>query len=57
MLTVHIVQMARQYESYGYRQITGLLIAGGWSVNHKRVERVWRREGLAAEKLQTRAGF
>ncbi|TQS69978.1 transposase [Rhodobacteraceae bacterium] len=41
--------MARKYESYGYRQITGLLAAGEWSVNHKRVERVWRREGLFRE--------
>jgi transposase InsO family protein len=30
----------------GYRRITALLCHQGWRVNHKRVERIWRREGL-----------
>jgi transposase InsO family protein len=32
--------------------ITGLLKAEGWRVNHKRVERLWRREGLKVPKKQ-----
>jgi hypothetical protein len=28
------------------RRITALLCHAGWTVNHKRVERIWRREGL-----------
>ena len=31
---------------YGSRRIMALLRAEGWRVNHKRVERLWRREGL-----------
>ena len=45
-LIEQIVDLASQYGRYGYRRITGLLRAGGWKVNHKRVERLWRREGL-----------
>ena len=28
----------------------------GWSVNHKRVERIWRREGLKVPKKQPKRG-
>ena len=45
-LTAAILELARQYGRYGYRRITALLRAGAWQVNHKRVERIWRREGL-----------
>lgn len=45
-LTERIVSLACQYGRYGYRQITNLLLADGWHVNHKRVERIWRQEGL-----------
>lgn len=44
--------MASQYGRYGYRQVTGLLRNEGWRVNHKRVERIWRREGLKVPKKQ-----
>jgi transposase InsO family protein len=37
---------------YGYRQITALLQQEGWRVNHKRVERIWRQEGLKVPKKQ-----
>ena len=49
-LTARIVELATQYERYGYRLITGLLRNEGWKVNHKRVERIWRREGLKVPK-------
>jgi putative transposase len=32
--------------------ITGLLRNEGWNVNHKRVERIWRKEGLKVPKKQ-----
>ena len=51
-LTEAIVRLARQYGRYGYRMITGLLRAEGWRVNHKRVERIWRREGLKVPTKQ-----
>lgn len=45
-LTEHIVALASQYGRYGYRRITAMLRNQGWKVNHKRVERIWRQEGL-----------
>jgi putative transposase len=44
--------MAREYRRYGYRRITALLRAEGWWVNHKRVERIWRQEGLKVPAKQ-----
>ena len=45
-LTADTIALARQYGRYGYRKIAGLLEQTGWVVNDKRVERIWRREGL-----------
>lgn len=45
-LVREMTKLASDYGRYGYRRITALLRAGGWRVNHKRVERLWRREGL-----------
>jgi transposase InsO family protein len=36
--------------------ITGLLRNEGWRVNHKRVERIWRKEGLKVPKKQPKRG-
>lgn len=52
MLTERIIELATKYGRYGYRMITGLLKEEGWRVNHKRVERIWRREGLKVPKKQ-----
>jgi HTH-like domain len=42
-----IIELARQFGRYGYRKIAELLRApASWVVNDKRVERIWRREGL-----------
>ncbi len=46
LLVSRMVQLATQYGRYGYRRITALLRAEGWAVNHKRIERLWRQEGL-----------
>ena len=51
-LTEAIVTLASQYGRYGYRQVIGLLRNDGWLVNHKRIERIWRREGLKVPKKQ-----
>ena len=51
-LTSAIVDLARRYGRYGYRRITALLRAQGWHVNHKRVARIWRREGLKVPQKQ-----
>jgi transposase InsO family protein len=56
-LTDDIVALATRYGRYGYRRITALLNNdGGWRVNHKRVERIWRKEGLKVPKKQPKRG-
>jgi putative transposase len=51
-----IIKLATQYGRYGYRRITALLRVGGWQVNHKKVERIWRQEGLKVPKKQPKRG-
>lgn len=51
-LRADIVRLAFKYGRYGYRRITGLLRTEGWVVNHKRVERIWREEGLKVPQKQ-----
>jgi len=52
-LTDDIIALATKYGRYGYRKITALLNNEyGWRVNHKRVERIWRKEGLKVPKKQ-----
>ncbi len=53
-LTQRILELALQYGRYGYRRITALLNNEGLKVNHKRVERIWRQEGLKVPQRQPR---
>jgi putative transposase len=55
-LTADIVALATQYGRYGYRRITAMLWAAGWVVNVKRVERIWRLEGLKVPGKQPKKG-
>jgi len=55
-LTADIIALAREYGRYGYRKITALLRAAGWAVNVKRVERIWRQEGLKVPAKQPKKG-
>jgi transposase InsO family protein len=56
-LTADIIALAGKYGRYGYRRITALLKSTqGWQVNHKRVERIWRREGLKVPQKQPKRG-
>ncbi len=55
-LTADIIELATQYGRYGYRRITAMLHRAGWVVNHKRVERIWRREGLKVPQKQPKRG-
>jgi transposase InsO family protein len=56
-LTADILALATKYGRYGYRRITALLNNNeGWKVNHKRVERIWRREGLKVPQKQPKRG-
>ncbi len=52
VLTQVILDLATEYGRYGYRRITALLKTQGWHVNAKRVQRIWRREGLRVPQTQ-----
>jgi len=56
LLKEALVRLACQYGRYGYRRITALLRDEGWRVNHKRVERLWRQEGLKVPQRQPKRG-
>ena len=45
-----------RYGRYGYRRVTALLRGSGWHVNQKRVERIWRQEGLKVPQKQPKRG-
>ncbi|QEU06524.1 IS3 family transposase [Paracoccus yeei] len=55
-LAADMIELARQYGRYGYRRIAALLRDAGWQVNDKRVERLWRREGLKVPMKQPKKG-
>jgi putative transposase len=55
-LTADIIELARQYGRYGYRKVAALLRQRGWTINDKRVERIWQREGLKVPHKQPKRG-
>ena len=56
-MTEDVVALARKYGRYGYRKIAELLrTTAGWVVNDKRVERIWRLEGLKVPAKQPKRG-
>ena len=55
-LTADIIELAKTYGRYGYRRVTALLRHAGWAVNAKRVQRIWRREGLKVPQKQPKRG-
>jgi len=52
VLVERITGLACRYGRYGYRRVTALLRREGWRVNHKKVERIWRQEGLKVPRRQ-----
>ena len=52
ILTTRIIELACKYGRYGYRRIWALLQAEGYNVNHKRIERIWRQQGLKVPQKQ-----
>jgi putative transposase len=55
-LVADLIRLTRRYGRYGYRRIASLLRDEGWQVNDKRVERLWRREGLKVPSKQPKKG-
>ena len=51
-LVARMHELAVEHPKWGYRMIHGLLVAEGWPVNKKRIERLWRREGLQVPPQQ-----
>jgi transposase InsO family protein len=51
-----MVELAAVYGRYGTPRITAMLQQEGWIVNHKRVERIWREEGLKVPQKQPKRG-
>jgi putative transposase len=47
-----LVELAKQKPRYGYRRLLALLGRRGWTVNHKRLERLYREEHLAVRRLK-----
>lgn len=45
-LVKRLHQLSRAHPRYGYRRVTALLRREGWRINRKRVQRLWRQEGL-----------
>jgi transposase InsO family protein len=41
-----ILNLVREFPRYGYRLICGKLRQLGWTINPKRVYRIWKKEGL-----------
>ena len=55
-LVARLIEVAAQDGRYGYRRSTGLLRGEGWTVHHKRLERLWRPEGLNVPQPQPKRG-
>ncbi|WP_052046415.1 IS3 family transposase [Candidatus Paracaedibacter symbiosus] len=55
-LRAAIIRLTTRYGRYGYRRIHALLKIEGWHINHKRVERIWREEGLKVPQRQSKKG-
>ena len=52
VLVARMHVLVRRHPRYGYRRIWALLRADGWSVNRKRVYRLWKRAGFKVPRKQ-----
>lgn len=53
-LRARVKQLAKRKRRYGCRRIWALLRREGWAVNHKRVHRIWKDEGLSLPRKRPR---
>jgi transposase InsO family protein len=54
-LVARMTVLAEQHPRWGYRPIHNLLVDEGWAVNKKRIERLWRQEGLQVPPQRLKA--
>ena len=47
-------ELARKRQRFGYRRLTALLLREGFIVNHKKVYRIYREQGLAMRRRKRR---
>ena len=47
-----VIEKAANYGRVGYRKVTYMMRNEGKRINHKRVERIWREEGLKLPSKQ-----
>ena len=52
LLVKNMLGFARKHPRYGYRRITALMRRAGWTVNRKRIQRLWREQGLKVPQKQ-----
>jgi putative transposase len=55
-LVADMIELTCQYGRYGYRRVAALLGDALWQVNDKRIEHLWRREGLKVPMKQPKKG-
>ena len=49
-LRARLAELSRERPRWGYRRAHAALLEEGWSLNRKRVQRIWREEGLRVPK-------
>ncbi len=58
-LRAELREFAKNHSRWGYRRAHAVLQRGGWAVNRKKVQRIWREEGLRVppkQRKRRRAG-
>ncbi len=58
-LRAELRDFAREHSRWGYRRAHAVLVRDGWRVNRKKVQRLWREEGLRVppkQRKRRRAG-
>lgn len=50
------IEIATEYGRYGYKRVTKMLKQEGFCVNKKRIELIWRQEGLKVPQKQPKRG-
>jgi len=53
-ITAIVIHLAANHTRAGYRQVTSMMRNAGIAINHKRVARIWRQEGLKMPAKQVK---